>query len=100
MSRHYGKYHPTLFKAEPPPATNLISVKNGLIMYAIACEHFDANERLTSAEIIYVHATDAGHARQQFIKIHSNQRKHRMVAVAPVIGYFVDDNHGEKLSVN
>lgn len=68
-------------------------------MYAVASEIF-VKGQLARAEIIYLHAKDGAHARYQYCMMHPNRRSHRIVAVAPVIGYFVDDEHGEKLSVN
>lgn len=81
------------------PISKLISTNEGQTLFAIASELF-VKGRLDRAEIIYVHATDSVHARNQYCVMHPNRRTHRIVAVAPVIGYFVHDAHGEELSVN
>lgn len=85
-------------QAVPPPNSNLISNHDGQILFAVAFEIF-RHGILDRAEIVYVHATDSNHARHQFLISHPNRNTHRMVAAAPVIGYFAEDEHGEVLSV-
>jgi len=48
----------------------------------------------------YTHAVDVGEARWTFFQdLQSNRKRVIIVGIAPVLGYFVDDNHGDKLSV-
>ena len=51
------------------------------------------------ANTIYLHAEDSGEARAKVATAHPNRNKVRIVAVASVIGYHVDDEHGDKLRV-
>lgn len=71
-------------------------------LYAVAYERYRRCKRkgvlrLASADIEYMHADSTAHARNQFCYSHPNRRTHRIVAVGPALGYFVQDNHGEKL---
>jgi hypothetical protein len=72
-------------------------------LYAIAYEYRlgRGRNRKWCADIDYLHATDAGDARLQYLNSEPPQvmREVRIVGIAPVLGYFVNDNHGEKLSV-
>lgn len=45
----------------------------------------------------YTHAISAARARYQYEK--SPEPGNRIIAIAPVIGYNVLDNHGDKLQV-
>lgn len=54
--------------------------------------------------MLYVHADDQGDALKQYLFSECNTpleklRQREIVGVARVIGYFVNDNHGEDLSV-
>lgn len=51
------------------------------------------------ADFLYLHATSDSDARGQFFSSQSPHLHMRIVGVAPVLGYFVDDEHGENLSV-
>jgi hypothetical protein len=44
-----------------------------------------------------MHAENAGHARGQFRIAQPSTRTHKIVAVAPVVGMFADDEKGETL---
>lgn len=73
-------------------------------LHAIAYEYKvrDRNGKVRWVpEIDYLHATDTGDARLQYLQSEPPQvmREVRIVGVAKVLGYFVDDNHGDKLSV-
>lgn len=50
-------------------------------------------------QYIYLHAEDRNHARVQYTVMEPNRRTHEIVEVAPVVGYFCDDN-GENLSTD
>jgi hypothetical protein len=69
------------------------------ILYAIASEKEVRNGDGTSnwyAEIVHVHALDQANARFIFLQ-DPEHRTRRIVAIGPVIGYHVDDEHGDKL---
>lgn len=84
----------------------LIDVKDGKRLYAIAYErrvgYVKNGERRYRwvPEIEYLHATDEGDARLQYFQSELPQvmQETRVVGVAPVIGYFVNDNHGDDIS--
>jgi len=67
-------------------------------LYAIAFEHpVKRNGVLTwIPEIVHTHAIDNANARFIFLQdpLH---KKARIVAIGPVIGYHVEDEHGEVL---
>ena len=68
-------------------------------LYAVAIERIDQQGRVTPA-IEYLHAEDVSHARAQFCYSEPNRRTSRIVGVALVIGFYVNENHGDKLSVD
>ena len=72
-------------------------------LFAIAHETVDPKtRRVVKANITYANAPDARTAEFGFRQAHGRQiaaKRLRVVGTAPVVGYFVDDNHGEKLSV-
>ncbi len=81
--------------------------KNGETLYAIAYERRVAytarngqRRRKWVPEIEYLHAIDEGDARLQYFQSEVPQVMHetRIVGVAPVIGYHVNDNHGDDVS--
>lgn len=47
----------------------------------------------------YLHAADANEARYQFCCAHRSRRRYNIIDIAPAVGYFVEDNHGDILSV-
>lgn len=70
------------------------------LLYCIAYE-YRVKRGVWRPELDYLHANDANDARWWFFQSESPQvfRQVRVVSVAPVVGYFVNDNHGEDLSV-
>lgn len=71
-------------------------------LYCIAYERWSVKRKKWIAELDYTHANDAGEARLTFFQdLQSNKTivNPKGLMVAPVLGYFVDDNHGEELSV-
>ena len=71
----------------------------GQELYAIAVEIFNKGE-LVRAKITYLHAFDVQDAKVRFRHSYPNASKYRIVAIARPIGFFVNDKHGEDLSVN
>ena len=67
-------------------------------LYAIAYELYRKGQ-IQKAGIEYVHADSTAHARNQYCFQYPNRRTHKIIGVAPVVGYHVDDNHGELLHV-
>jgi len=72
-------------------------------LHAICYEYRVGRGRHTRwiPEIDYLHAVDVADARLQYLQSEPPQvmREVRIVAVSRVIGYFVDDNKGDSLSV-
>ena len=83
--------------------SGLIDIKNGKKLYAIAYEYKVGEGRYTRwiPEVDYLHAIDDCDARLQYFQSEPPEvmRQVRIVGIAPVIGYHVHDNHGDKLSV-
>lgn len=55
--------------------------------------------RCVTADVVYVHAIDVVAARLEYFKVHDIHARWRICAIGPVVGFFVDDAHGDKLSV-
>jgi hypothetical protein len=70
-------------------------------MFSAACEYFDDNGQMTHGNIVYTHAPDLRSAECSFRAIYSNELcsgRMRIIAVAPPVGWFVQDEHGEQLA--
>ena len=65
-------------------------------LFAIASERLINNSWVP--EIIHTHAIDAANAKYIFLQDPAH-RKHKIVAIGVVIGYHVEDEHGEVLRV-
>lgn len=52
-----------------------------------------------SIQFEYLHAENVNHARIQFCAAHPNRVKFHIIDIAPAVGYYVHDNHGDVLSV-
>jgi hypothetical protein len=65
-------------------------------LYCVAWEQWDGKDWRPQLE--YMHAIDAQNALLVFKSGHWN-RVHRVIGIAPVVGYHVHDTHGESLSV-
>lgn len=84
----------------------LIDVKDGKILYAIALEKRVSyvkngqRRRRWVPEVEYLHAVDDADARLQYFQSESPHvmQEIRIVGVAPVIGYHVNDNHGDDIT--
>lgn len=70
------------------------------IMYCAKYWVIRARKPPVLTEAIF-HAKDDGDARLKFYRSETSRkmRKVQLVGIAPVIGYLVDDNHGDKLTV-
>lgn len=73
---------------------------NGQTFYAIAYE-IHINPVTIKPGLEYLHALNEPNARFKFLAAlpEIQRNKVKIVAIGPVIGYNVLDNHGEKLSV-
>lgn len=82
-------------------------VRNDELLYAVAhmyLTHDDLrlppHRREWKGDFTYVHARDAGEAYTLFMQCEWDEKPRlSKIVVAPVIGYFVDDNQGRQLSV-
>ncbi len=74
-------------------------------LYAIAYEYRASKRKGASItnvwlpEFQYLHATSVGDARVQFLGSQSPHLHMRIVGIAPVLGFLVDDSHGDELTV-
>lgn len=70
----------------------------GKILYAIVaeCVTVKHRKRYVKIDTIYTHAETEGEARFLFSQ-DPDYGRHRIIAVAPAIGYHVADNHGDRL---
>lgn len=77
-----------------------MGLKEKRLLYAVAYE-YKVKKKKWIPDIDYLHANDANDARWWFFQSEPPEtfRQVRVVGIAPVIGYFVDDNKGEQLSV-
>lgn len=69
---------------------------DGKILYAICVEKVNRRSGKVIPDIIYVHAANVGEARWIFAQ-DPDYRQFKIIAVAPAVGYFVADNHGDVL---
>jgi hypothetical protein len=69
----------------------------GKILYSIAWERYEGGKILPQLD--YTHAADAGDAWKQFYSSIGALHCRKIIAIAPAIGYHVDDSHGDKLTV-
>lgn len=68
-------------------------------LYAIACERVIKQGSTVTwvPEIVHVHALDSANAKFIFLQDPIHRKHYRIVAIGPVIGYHVEDEHGEIL---
>lgn len=71
--------------------------KDNRTLYAVAVEGWNRRTRKWVADIVYIHAENEVHARNQYYVGHPNRRTSRIVAVGPVVGMFADDDEGKIL---
>jgi len=79
---------------------NRINTNSTRKLYCIAYE-YRIRPGVWGADMVYMHGDSAEDVRLQYFRANANQlaREMRIVAIAPVIGYFVEDKKGEALSV-
>ena len=68
-------------------------------IYCVAYEiisHTPRGGTKVTAHTEYMKADDAGHARNSFCFMHPNRTTHRVVAVAPALGFYINDEKKEK----
>lgn len=72
----------------------------GKDLHAVAIERLDRFGRLIpgSGRIFHINATDSVEALNHFRVMFPNRRKHRIVGAAKCIGFFAEDDHGDKVS--
>jgi hypothetical protein len=71
------------------------------VLYAVAAEYSNRKDErgndIWHPEIYHCHASNEAMARWIYTQS-CEHRLYKIVSAAPVIGFFVKDNHGEKLS--
>ncbi len=83
--------------------TDLVhTTASGKTLYAIAYM-YSPRPGAWKGDFLYVHAEDAGEARLIYLRSHDPEmlklRNVTITGVAPVIGYFANDDNGTSLSV-
>jgi hypothetical protein len=78
----------------------VVGVADTRLLYAVAYMWKKKGSKTWERSIDYLHAHDAADARWWFFQSENPSvfRRVQLVGIAPVIGYFVDDAHGEALS--
>lgn len=74
---------------------------DGRQMYAVCVEVLDSRGEVRKSVIEYIHATDYVNANWSYRTAHSTALvtgKIRIVDIAPAVGWFVQDEHGEVLA--
>ncbi len=74
-------------------------VKDKRPLFCVALQIWDRSLTRCKLDFEYLHADDRHHARVQFTVANPDRRHVRIVEVAQVLGYVVEDEHGEQLSV-
>jgi hypothetical protein len=75
--------------------------EKGKILYAVCIEVMNKQGEVAKSVIEYIHATDYVNANWSYRTAHSNALmlgKIRIVDIAPAVGWFVQDEHGEVLA--
>lgn len=70
-------------------------------LYAVCVEVLDTAGEVKKSVIEYIHATNYVNANWSYRTAHSNalvMGKIRIVDIAPAVGWFVQDEHGEVLA--
>lgn len=70
---------------------------SGKILYAIVYVHRYKGRVRTDTE--YMHAENQGHAQGMFMAAHGMPGTVQIIEAAPVVGFNVLDNHGDRLIV-
>jgi len=69
--------------------------ENEKLLYCVCFMRWDGRKRQWVPGTEYMHAENAGHARGQFRIAQPSTRTHKIVAVAPVVGMFADDEEAQ-----
>lgn len=76
---------------------SILSVNaEGKTLYGICAEKRNRRTGKVRTQIIHVHAESEGEARWIFGQ-DPDQKRYRIIAVAPAVGFHVADEHGEQL---
>lgn len=76
-----------------------IATRETKTLYAVAYEFVNRKTGEVIPQIEYMHALDEPNARFQFHAGHRWPEIGRIVSVGPVVGRFVDDKDGKRLSL-
>ena len=68
-------------------------------LFCLAIETHNRKGQITETNLLYMHGDDVANVRYLYRLTQPNTRKYHIVAIAPVIGYKVDDKQGKLLSV-
>ena len=73
----------------------------GKTLYCIAYTFWSPKRQTWISQMEYTHAVDVEEARLTFFQSETSgvMRRVNLVGIAPVIGYLVNDNHGDSLSL-
>ena len=77
----------------------MVSPTKKRILHCLAIETYNRLGQLVETNLLYMHGDDVANVRYLYRLTQPNTRKYHIVAIAPVIGYKVDDKKGEQLSV-
>lgn len=69
--------------------------ENEKLLYCVCFHRWDKRKRTWVPETEYMHAENSAHARGQFRMANPNLRTHKIVAVAPVVGMFADNEEAQ-----
>ena len=72
-------------------------LENGRALYCACLERFTKGR--WEADFVYLHADSTGHAHAQICASEPNRQLVRIVAVAPVVGYHAQDDHGDTVTL-
>ena len=73
--------------------------KSGKILYSIAYNYLEAKTKNWIPALLYLHAEDIEDARLQFFRGETEHARMNVVGIAPVIGYFAEDDNADVVSV-
>lgn len=79
---------------------NRVKTTTKRLLYCI-CYEYRVSRGVWDCDKWYFHGDDIEDVRLQFLRSNAPElmREIRIVGIAPVVGYFVDDKKGEQLSV-
>lgn len=64
-------------------------------LYAVAYLEWKPKTRTWADGMDYMHAKDVGEARAKFCAMNPNRKTHRIIAIGPAIGWFVESYNGQ-----